>query len=791
MNSKTLLAFARRRAWTPPCCRTPPIVRARSTLANPSTAVDWEYFQSEPIPELLVASTTNAINSRTQSQNLKPTVALGQKTPPTPTKKPAGTNFDNYFTPPPTTYQEHAAANIPTTHPELEPAPFPRDIHTCMPYISRNVQSTSTSGVKGKHNNLESFEGIEHNMGSTIYRGTLFEYQTQEILKESLGIYTQRSAGNGDFGVDLRGTWFLPLSASPKPGDMVRHLRVIVQCKMMQGKIGPKYVRELQGSLSFETQPTLAILAISSEFTRLALLPFAKSLWPMALAVIDTEGHKCKRLMWNPAAEKVMHGLKIGTRWSEGPEGKLQCDPVLCFDGKVVDRMPGPFLNETTVEVDIAESPSIGHSLVGHEIPDWNINTEPEYLYVVPDTTETEGEPGEDADEYSGHSGPVTSSHVELVAWTPVTQLELSTRACVDPQEMVEEEDEVEVNILPLVQQQQYQPQQHQQQQLQQRPYPIYQMIPSSMGHPPPLPLQHHHDPSLAHQQPMHQAHQHLLNAFWSRQMYEVQNVAQDYKLHHLPLARIKKVMKTDDDVKMISSEVPMIFDKGCEIFITELTLRAWIHAEENKRRTLQRSDIAAAISKTDLFDFLIDIVPREEYRISIPKEHHKAALFKTGARPSYSEGVPYNYGGSAGTGDSSSMGLVGRKSLDTMFQIPMPTAPESATGPRGPSGGVGLGGSGLLDPLEDFSLPSGVVTSSTAPPSSAPTAADGSSSGLLGSSFPYDLISGDGSGENFVLDNSTNEVLESFSQESQQQQQQQQKRQQEGQQEYVNQYPG
>ena len=41
--------------------------------------------------------------------------------------------------------------------------------------------------------------------------------------------------------------------------------------------------------------------------------------------------------------------------------------------------------------------------------------------------------------------------------------------------------------------------------------------------------------------------------------------------------------------------------------------MRAWIHAEENKRRTLQRSDIASALSKSDMFDFLIDIVPREE----------------------------------------------------------------------------------------------------------------------------------------------------------------------------------
>jgi nuclear transcription factor Y gamma len=45
---------------------------------------------------------------------------------------------------------------------------------------------------------------------------------------------------------------------------------------------------------------------------------------------------------------------------------------------------------------------------------------------------------------------------------------------------------------------------------------------------------------------------------------------------------------------------------QACEMFILELTLRSWIHSEENKRRTLQRNDIAAAITKTDIFDFLV-----------------------------------------------------------------------------------------------------------------------------------------------------------------------------------------
>ncbi|NWV22282.1 NFYC factor, partial [Origma solitaria] len=67
--------------------------------------------------------------------------------------------------------------------------------------------------------------------------------------------------------------------------------------------------------------------------------------------------------------------------------------------------------------------------------------------------------------------------------------------------------------------------------------------------------------------------------------------------------------------LQMISAEAPVLFAKAAQIFITELTLRAWIHTEDNKRRTLQRNDIAMAITKFDQFDFLIDIVPRDELK--------------------------------------------------------------------------------------------------------------------------------------------------------------------------------
>lgn len=114
------------------------------------------------------------------------------------------------------------------------------------------------------------------------------------------------------------------------------------------------------------------------------------------------------------------------------------------------------------------------------------------------------------------------------------------------------------------------------------------------------------------HQQ--HQQQQQQLQMFWAGQMQEIEQT-QDFKNHSLPLARIKKIMKADEDVRMISAEAPVIFAKACEMFILELTLRSWIHTEENKRRTLQKNDIAAAISRTDVFDFLVDIIPRDELK--------------------------------------------------------------------------------------------------------------------------------------------------------------------------------
>lgn len=80
-----------------------------------------------------------------------------------------------------------------------------------------------------------------------------------------------------------------------------------------------------------------------------------------------------------------------------------------------------------------------------------------------------------------------------------------------------------------------------------------------------------------------------------------------------LPLARIKKLMKMDDQLKMISAEAPILFSKTCEVFIQEVTLRAWTIVDTHKRRTVQKQDILDALKKSNMYDFLIDLVNEEQ----------------------------------------------------------------------------------------------------------------------------------------------------------------------------------
>ncbi|XP_019442200.1 PREDICTED: nuclear transcription factor Y subunit C-2-like [Lupinus angustifolius] len=99
------------------------------------------------------------------------------------------------------------------------------------------------------------------------------------------------------------------------------------------------------------------------------------------------------------------------------------------------------------------------------------------------------------------------------------------------------------------------------------------------------------------------------LQQFWVQQLLDIRNTEAFRNNKQLPLSRIKRIVKADKDVKMVSAEVPLFMAKACEIFIQELTLRAWILTQDKESCTLQNGDIAKAVQKIHVLHFLTNLL--------------------------------------------------------------------------------------------------------------------------------------------------------------------------------------
>jgi len=72
--------------------------------------------------------------------------------------------------------------------------------------------------------------------------------------------------------------------------------------------------------------------------------------------------------------------------------------------------------------------------------------------------------------------------------------------------------------------------------------------------------------------------------------------------------------VETSSQRFMMKGEAPVLMGKACELLIRELTTRSWRHTERSRRKTLQRADVQAAIGEDEVFDYLIDIIPRPSH---------------------------------------------------------------------------------------------------------------------------------------------------------------------------------
>ncbi|KAF8488080.1 hypothetical protein JB92DRAFT_3130192 [Gautieria morchelliformis] len=188
---------------------------------------------------------------------------------------------------------------------------------------------------------------------STVHRGVTFEKRSLEILQSQLSMSLQKVGGRSDGGIDLQGWWWLPPTRrAPSASHTLptwtgidgiprRRIRVLGQCKAEKKKMGPNYVREMEGVLGrHNTQerrdPVVGLLVSQSAFTRSTVLRAFSSRIPLFLLHIPPETHELDHdrdaeedgdvttppeligsAVWNPAlgSEQGLLGGEYAARW--------------------------------------------------------------------------------------------------------------------------------------------------------------------------------------------------------------------------------------------------------------------------------------------------------------------------------------------------------------------------------------------------------------------------------------------------------------------------------------------
>lgn len=208
---------------------------------------------------------------------------------------------------------------------------------------------------------------------STHALGVAFEIASLDFLRKApLSLELAHVGGAGDGGIDLRGWWIPPNflrtlmapngKATEKTATFERgRYKVICQCKAESRKLGPRALRELEGTviaqdeLQKETKatPTIAMLVSQSGFSAATVQRARSSSLPLSLVHLapiyhppldhddpDTDGetrveereiinYSCVSLSINQALQDLL-GSQVELRWKpEFIDGRRVLRPLV------------------------------------------------------------------------------------------------------------------------------------------------------------------------------------------------------------------------------------------------------------------------------------------------------------------------------------------------------------------------------------------------------------------------------------------------------------------------------
>eukprot|EP01084_Bolivina_argentea_P266740 452567_1 len=115
------------------------------------------------------------------------------------------------------------------------------------------------------------------------------------------------------------------------------------------------------------------------------------------------------------------------------------------------------------------------------------------------------------------------------------------------------------------------------------------------------------------------------LENFWEETLRDMRRIragdGESWKTRELPfpLSRVKRLMRVEETISNngirldYQHEVPLVLIKAAEVFVSELCVRANMHAEDNKRSNIVKHDMVVGITNADMYDFLLDIVLQED----------------------------------------------------------------------------------------------------------------------------------------------------------------------------------